>query len=86
MLPKIYFLLFLLIGTLTCNEGVSDDDSYEEEIEVSADGESRRGKLLWSYHPLLELVMKVSGNSFIYKGNGDFFNFIRDSYPLPNGK
>ncbi|KAL0867676.1 hypothetical protein ABMA27_008416 [Loxostege sticticalis] len=85
MLPKIYFLLFLLIGTLTCDEGVSDDDSYEE-IEVSADGESRRGKLLWSYHPLLELVMKVSGNSFIYKGNGDFFNFIRDSYPLPNGR
>ncbi|XP_063833146.1 glucose dehydrogenase [FAD, quinone]-like isoform X1 [Ostrinia nubilalis] len=85
MLRTVHILLFLLIGNLTCDEEVSDEDSYEEILGYAGGSEGRGGRLLWSYHPMLDLVLKSSGNHFAYKGNGDFFNFIRDSYPLPNG-
>lgn len=89
MISKIGLILILLTGTFICEEVDVSRKNYDDEVEEfgdSADGNRRSGKLLWSYHPIVDLVLQTGEKGFVYKSSGDFFNFIRDSYPLPDGK
>lgn len=50
--------------------------------------DDRNGKVLWSYpqSPIIDLVMQSAAPNYVPKNGDDFFDFLRDSYPLPGGK
>ncbi|CAG9791397.1 unnamed protein product [Diatraea saccharalis] len=60
----------------------TEDDEIEVTVETEAEDSGRNGKLLWSHHPLIDIIKQTSRN---LKETGDFFDFMRDSYKLPNG-
>ncbi|RVE50271.1 hypothetical protein evm_005106 [Chilo suppressalis] len=79
-----FLILFLGTGTLYCQETEAGDEDPEVTVEIEPEDNDRKGKLLWSYHPLIDIVKQTSkyGN---FKGTEDLFDFMRDSYELPGG-
>lgn len=88
-----YFLLF--------GSAHSDYDEafvetvYDEESRNSMYGDGvppnnvdRNGRLLYSYpqNPLINIMMQTAAPNYVPKNPNDFFDFLRDSYPLPGGK
>ncbi|XP_022831655.1 glucose dehydrogenase [FAD, quinone]-like [Spodoptera litura] len=97
MLQKIFFLLayFLLFGSAHSDydeafvETVNDEESriYVYGDEVPLDRVDRNGRLLYSYpqNPIINIMMQTAAPNYVPKNPNDFFDFLRDSYPLPGG-
>lgn len=92
MFFKFFFTLSILfISTLSSDidEAVVETVDIQEENEIpnSFKSETRNGKLLFSYppSPIVDMAMQSQSAHYATK-NGDFFDFLRDSYPLPDGK
>lgn len=84
-----FTLSILFIGILSSDieEAVVEIEEVQGENETpdSFKAQIRNGKLLFSYpdSPIVDMVMQ---STEYVPNNGDFFGFLRDSYPLPGGK
>lgn len=92
MFLKFFFTLSILfIGSISSDidEAVVETVDIQEDNEIpnTLKSETRNGKLLFSYppSPIVDMVMQSQSAHYATK-NGDFFEFLRDSYPLPDGK
>lgn len=92
MFLKFFFTLSILfIGSISSDtdEAVVETVDIQEENEIpnSFKAETRNGKLLFSYphSPIVDMVVQ-SQSAHYASNNGDFFEFLRDPYPLPDGK
>lgn len=94
-------LHFRLVSFLyLCNLAVSlsvDDGDYVVELEDNtavpinetlSQYETTRSARLFSLiqSPIIDYVLKTASTSYVPKKSGDFFDFLRDPYPLPGGK
>ncbi|KAL4711823.1 hypothetical protein ACJJTC_005992 [Scirpophaga incertulas] len=77
------WMLIFIIGTFS-RENLAN---YEYDNSAPFAGSSRNPKLVWNYHPIIDLVSQTSGKTNGYKEtkNDDFFAFLRDYYYLPDG-
>lgn len=92
MFLKFFFTLSILfIGSISSDidEAVVETVEIQEENEIpnTFKTETRNGKLLFSYppNPIVDMVMQSQSTNYA-SNKGDFFEFLRDSYPLPDGK
>jgi hypothetical protein len=90
MFYKKIVILICFIGTLASDEVTVEDyeEFAEDSMEQSASNNGRNGRLLWSYHPMMDVMAQTSGRkNFINADNekGDFFDLFRDTYRLPDG-
>lgn len=92
MFSKCFFILSILfIGSVSSDidEAVVETVDIEDENEIpnSFKSETRNGKLLFSYphNPIVDMVMH-SQSAHYGTNKGDFFEVLRDPYPLPDGK
>lgn len=81
------YTIFLFVTIVQCSYNIDDQDitieNYDDDFESS---ESRSSRMLWSQsqNPIIDKFLQVIGGN--QNTNGDFFSFLRDSYPLPKGE
>lgn len=95
------FILIVKNVTCYEDEVTVETEDVNSEYEINGDSifdaidiltknteSGRNGKVLWSYpqSPILDFVMKSVAPNYVPKNSDDFFDFLRDSYPLPGGK
>ncbi|PZC83561.1 hypothetical protein B5X24_HaOG207544 [Helicoverpa armigera] len=63
----------------------SFEDTRNNEYGDGSHQDSRAGRLLYSnrQNPMIELLMQTASTNYVPKNTEDFFDFLRDSYPLP---
>ncbi|XP_045503185.1 glucose dehydrogenase [FAD, quinone]-like [Colias croceus] len=77
MLTRFIVLFILFIGS----------SSIGEEGDSVHNASARSGKLFWpgSQSHLYDMVTEVASSMYGAHADGDFFDFLRDSFPLPGG-
>lgn len=102
MIPRLLLAILIVLTfteVLSSNEEetveVEEDDEPQVEswykttlLEPDSREYQAEGRLLWSYpqNPIIDLVMKSPAITYVPRNTKDPFDFLRDHYPLPNGK
>lgn len=86
------------VETITDDEYDDDQETYsyqdrnvkylEPDTENVVSQIAPEGRVLWSYPqtPFIEIFLKSPSINYVSKNPRDPFDFLRDHYPLPNGK
>lgn len=83
-------VLFLRVSSHEDDEALveienNDESEYKNNIVGDNGNYNRNGKFLSYSNSFVDFIIQTPNNNVLNNG-GDFFDFLRDSYPLPAGE
>lgn len=77
-----------VLETNTFNEHNVDNsgsDHIQEVLNNIVKDDGRQGRIFY-WNPVLDMVLQSAAQNYVPNNDGDIFDFLQDSYPLPQGK